>query len=201
MLVVTNWSDLLIMNDSNNICELFHVLVFALNGNYFVCLLFLLLLLKTSTSAWGLSRLWGGGIPTSDIDHYAPRLWRLTLYFNLAITPQFFILTFLDCSFPPYCLSPPHPQLFIVEDILFQSLPISSPVRSAAHLGLYAPSKCQPQPLIPAPLSTCLCFPPFSVTVSSPRLLPLACTQVPVSPWGVCLLRVPPLSACICIID
>ena len=37
----------------------------------------LLLLLILATSPWGLSKLWDGGVPTSDIDHSRPRIRRL----------------------------------------------------------------------------------------------------------------------------
>ena len=39
----------------------------------------LLLLLLLATSPWCLSELWGGGVPTLDIDHCRPRLRRLLL--------------------------------------------------------------------------------------------------------------------------
>ena len=54
-----------------------------------VCLLLLLLLLLLlimATSLWGLSELWGGGIPTSYIDQSRPRLCRLLIY-SLLIVP------------------------------------------------------------------------------------------------------------------
>ena len=38
-----------------------------------------LLLLILVTSPWGLSELWGGGVPTPDIDHSGPSLCRLIL--------------------------------------------------------------------------------------------------------------------------
>ena len=39
----------------------------------------LLLLLILATSLWGLSKLWGGGVPKLDIDHYGPRIFCLLL--------------------------------------------------------------------------------------------------------------------------
>ena len=47
--------------------------------DYFLLLLLLLLLLILATSTWGLSELWGGGFPTSDIDHSESRLRHLLL--------------------------------------------------------------------------------------------------------------------------
>ena len=55
----------------------------------------MLLLLIMVTSALGLSKLWSGGIPTSDIAHSAPRLRCLLLIFNLALWPTFFFSRFL----------------------------------------------------------------------------------------------------------
>ena len=47
---------------------------------------FCMLLLLLATSPWGLSKLWGGGVPTSYFDHYWPRLCHLFLL-RLPIVP------------------------------------------------------------------------------------------------------------------
>ena len=50
----------------------------------------MLLLFITSTSVWGLSKLWGGFIPSSDIASSATRIRNLTLLFYLAPDPLFY---------------------------------------------------------------------------------------------------------------
>ena len=87
----------------------------------------LLFLLILATSVWNLSKLWGGGIPTLDTEYYSHRLCRLPLHFNLALPPHLFILPFLDRSFTPSFLPPPHPQIFIFESLSFHLLPTYSP--------------------------------------------------------------------------
>ena len=76
----------------------------------------MLLLLILATSPWGLSELWGGGVPTSDIDHSGPRIRHLFL-----------------CTL----ISPPHPLLLPSD---FPYPPSSSPsctrTGSSAHLGI-----------------------------------------------------------------
>ena len=61
--------------------------------------LLLLLLVILSTSPWGLSKLWGGEVPTSDIDHNVPMIRRLLLH-TLINPPQ-------PPLIPSYVLSPP----------------------------------------------------------------------------------------------
>ena len=65
-------------------------------------LLLLLLRLILSISPWGLSKLWGGGVPISDIDHSGPRICRLLLH------------TLIRPPHPPlllsYVTSPPLPS-------------------------------------------------------------------------------------------
>ena len=151
-----------------------------------------LLLLVLATSAWDLYKLWGGGIPTLEIEHFVPRLCRLEFHFNLSLLPEFnFILPFLDRSFPPlsYCL-------------LIRSRPSSKPsrftcypptltVQSAIHLGLthtlHLPSSAA------CPRAPCHVPEPDAVTCAGmlPPFLPYAFTEVPGSPWGVCPSQVP----------
>ena len=49
-----------------------------------------------NTSPWGLSELWGGGVPYSEIDHSGPRLRRLLSY-SLLIEPAPPSLTAVLC--------------------------------------------------------------------------------------------------------
>ena len=49
----------------------------------------LILLLILATSTWGYSKLWGGGVPTSDIDHSRPSIRPLLLHtLNIWLAPS-----------------------------------------------------------------------------------------------------------------
>ena len=48
-----------------------------------------------------------------------------------------------------------------------------------------APATRHPPLLVPEPCIMCLRLLPFPMTVHSPPLPPLVCTQVPIRPWGV----------------
>ena len=82
---------------------------------------FQVMLLILATSAWGLSELWGGGIPTLGISHSTPRLWRLKLHFTYSLCPTFFFFCFWIICFPFYFLPPPHPQPFIFKSLSSKS--------------------------------------------------------------------------------
>ena len=112
----------------------------------------LLLLFILASSAWGLSELWGGGIPTSDINQSALRLLRLLLLFNLALLPHLFLILFSVLLFTPSLLPPPHlyPLLFQPLCILNRS-PTPLLLRSANHLSV---AHC-PTPIILHCLSLC----------------------------------------------
>ena len=73
------------------------------------------MLLVLTTSPWGFSKLWDGGVPTSDIYHSGPRLRCLLLLLSLALPPHLIILPFYGYFFLPYFLPPPHLQHFLFE--------------------------------------------------------------------------------------
>ena len=118
-----------------------------------------------------------------DIDHYAPRLWRLTSHFKLGPPSYLFLLTFHDRYFPPIFLPPPHPQPFLVEVLLFHLLPTSSPGAKRRPPGrrLYLPpaTLCCLS-LLPA-RRDCVCR--RSCASVLPPLLSLDFTQI-LSAWG-----------------
>ena len=127
-----------------------------------------------------------------DIDHYAPRLWRLTSHFKLGPLSYLFLLTFHDRYFPPIFLPPPHPQPFLVEVLLFHLLPTSSPGAKRRPPGR--------RPYLPPATLCCLSLLPArrdcvcrrSCASVLPPLLSLDFTQI-LSAWGgVCLSRVHP---------
>ena len=133
----------------------------------------LLLLLVPATSAWGLSELWGGGIPTSDIDHSAHRLWRLALHFNLALPSHLFSFTVSGSVVSPSFLPPLHPQPLVIEDLSFHPLPTSSPGAKRRPPGRrpHTPASFRRLSLHPAPRacvcrrSLCRCGPPYEQMV------------------------------------
>ena len=69
----------------------------------------LLMLLIMATSPLGLSKLWGGGIPTSYIDHSGPMLRRLLLCSLLiGLTPPYSPFFAFSASQPSSYVLPPH---------------------------------------------------------------------------------------------
>ena len=149
------------------------------------------LLLVMDTSPWGLSEIWGGWVPTSDIDHSGPRLRRLLLLFSLALPPHLFLLLFFVSLFSPSFLPPPHLYPFLFEALsIFTRSPPPLPVRSAAHLDVVrtrrpsasAACPCAPR-RVPGYRSRSGLLPPFPS---------LSCTQVHFFTWGVSPSQVPP---------
>ena len=61
-----------------------------------LCCGYYMLLLILATSPWGLFELWGGGFPTSDIDHSIPRLRWLLLRTLIGPSP-----TAIQCTASP----------------------------------------------------------------------------------------------------
>ena len=158
---------------------------------------FMLLLLILTTSAWGLSELRGGDIPNSDIFHSAPRIRRLFLLFNLALWLTFsFPVVWIILS--PLFYIPPLPirSRSSLKPSQFHPLPTSSPGAKRRPPGRHPhppTTSHHRSSLCPAP-HACVSF--YSRASSLPPFPPSACTQVPVGPWGVIPLRVPP---CICV--
>ena len=122
----------------------------------------MLFLLVLATSPWGLSKLWGGGVPTSNIEHSGPRLHRLLLLFNLSLLPHLFFSHCPDVSFP-------HLSYLLIIRSRFSLNP--SQLSPAPHLL----SRCeappiwtfpafaarQQLPLVPVPRAACLHLMPF----------------------------------------
>ena len=151
------------------------------------------LLLILSASPWGLSELWGGGVPTSDMDHSGPRTHRLLLLFNLALLPHLFLLPFSGFFFYPYLLTTTHFYPFLFEAL--SMFTCSTPpilVRRAAHLDTAHTRHPLASAACPCALHRMLASTAVPMLVCSPPLLPSACNQVPVVPWGVFPSRVPP---------
>ena len=117
----------------------------------------LLLLMILTTSALGLSKLWGCGIPTSNIFHYAPRIRRLLLLFNLALPPHFFFYRFLDCSFPPLSyLLPVHSRSSLIPYKCSLTLHLLYWCEALTTWTSTAPADRHPLPLVPVPRVVCL---------------------------------------------
>ena len=71
-----------------------------------------MLFLISATSPWGLYKLWGGKFPTSDIDHYRPRLRHLLLHTLIEpyLTPL--LPSDLPSTHPYYSFLPTHRVIY-----------------------------------------------------------------------------------------
>ena len=99
---------------------------------------FLVLLLILSTIPWGLSKLWGGGVPTLDIDHSGPRICRLLLRTLINPAPT----------------SPPAVRC-LVYPVVFSFLPPYGIIRPPGrHMSLSQHNKISPSPPPPSPAIT-----------------------------------------------
>ena len=118
---------------------------------------------------WVVSELWCGGIPTSYSDPSTPRISLLIVtLLNQPFRPTFSFYRFLDCSFPPFFLSPTNPEPFIIKNLLFVTAPrLLSLCKAPPTWMSPAPATRQPLPLIPAHRAKCLCMPPFPGMVRS----------------------------------
>ena len=83
-----------------------------------------------ATSPWGLSKLWGGGVLTSDIDLFGPRLLRLMLH-SLLIAPVPPSLTSIRCpsggGIPLLPHFPSHQRVYTRDHPPTQASPVSIP--------------------------------------------------------------------------
>ena len=158
----------------------------------------MLLLLIPATSVWRLSKLWGGGIPNSDIDHSAHRLRRLTLHFILSLPPHLFLLSFLDRSFPPLSYRLSICSRSLSKPSCFTWSPHPLLMRSAAHLGTawtchHPASAARPCALRHVPASYAV-----PVLVRSPPFRPRPAPRS-LSAWGGSSVAGPSTSPCPCL--
>ena len=110
----------------------------------------------------------------------------LALHFNITLPPQFFLLSFLDSLFLSFSHCLPIHSHSSSNNFSFTCYLPPLLLQSAAHLGV----ACT---LYLSACAACTCTMhqlPESAAVSCARVIPLlpplACTQVTVSPWGVC---------------
>ena len=116
---------------------------------------------------------------------------RLTLYFNLALPPHLFLLSFLNHSFLPLSYRLPIRSRSSSKPYCFNGSPPPLLMRNASHLGVTltrhppasAAHPCAPRRM---PASSAI-----SCDDALPPFLPSDCIQVPVSLWGVCLSQYP----------
>ena len=102
-------------------------------------LMLLLLLLILATSPWGLSRLWGGGVPTLEIDHSGPRIRRLLL--------RSLIIGLAPLS-PPAVRCPASPAVVLHPHSTWDHLPTRS---SSVSVPAYQKNLCPPFPHLSLP--------------------------------------------------
>ena len=122
-----------------------------------------------SNSPWGLSELWGGGVPTSDIDHSGPRIRRSLI--RTVINPPVPPLLPSDVSSPPSSSSvlPPYSAR---DHLLTRASPVPVPANRENSV---------PSPLSPVTTRVRIFRPSLALTTPATFLsppLPRCCQNI-----------------------
>ena len=126
-----------------------------------------------ATSAWVMSKLWGGGVPTSDIDPFTPRIRRYRYTFKPELPPYLF-LPFSGSLFS--LLLPTAPPSVAVHCgiplYVFTRSPPPLPEQSAAHMEVTHTRHPPPSAARPCTTRRVPASPAVTVTVYPPLFRP-----------------------------
>ena len=149
-----------------------------------------------ATSAWGFSKSWGGGIPTSDIDHSTPRLLSLNItILHSPSTPPFSPLPCLGIHLPLFpttslSVAIPH-QILLISPTSHLLSQCEAPPTLELPPTCQSPASAARPCCLRLPPFLCRCVPPFAAL----GLHPGPCCPLGGSPGAG-----PPAPLCPCLI-